>query len=81
MVVSYAVTPANVHDSACLEGLLDEGDKDLRGDSAFVGEQLHAGILKRYPHLQLHIHEKGYRNRPLTETQKEHNKEKCAHCG
>jgi IS5 family transposase len=76
MIVNFAITDAAVHDSREMVGLLDEKDRELHGDSAYVGKELHEEILEKYPDLKLKINEKGYRNRPLTEEQRVSNKEK-----
>jgi len=76
MIVDYAVTHAAVHDSQEVVGLIDEKDKQLHADSAYVGKELHEALLKKNPNLELKINEKGYRNKPLTEEQKASNREK-----
>lgn len=75
-VREYAVTDASVHDSQVVEPLLNEKDKGkaFYADSAYVGPSVGAivekvGMINR-------IHEKGYRNKPLTEKQKAKNKRK-----
>jgi IS5 family transposase len=76
LIDRYEVTSANVHDSQTLETLLNEQDKEqpLYGDSAYTGEAQEQSIAT---HQMLNrIHEKGYRNQPLTEEQKEHNRQK-----
>lgn len=74
LITKFDVTSASVHDSQELDDLLDENDKgkELYADSAYVGQEetlLKSEVLNR-------IHEKGYKNRPLTEEQKSSNKEK-----
>jgi IS5 family transposase len=73
LITAYSVTDASVHDSQVFIGLIDENDKVLYADSAYSGnpiaEQLPQGIENQ-------IHEKGYRNRPLSEEQKAENKRK-----
>jgi IS5 family transposase len=76
MIVNYSVTDASVHDSQEVVGLIDEKDKELHADSAYVGEDLHGALLEKNPGLKLKIHEKGYRNKPLTDEQKANNREK-----
>lgn len=74
---TYCVTPASVHDSQALDELLDEEKdkgKDLWADSAYTGEEQEK-IVKKYE-MKNNIHEKGYKNKPLTDKQKENNKEK-----
>ncbi|NCP85226.1 MAG: IS5 family transposase [Bacteroidetes bacterium] len=72
----YVVTDASVHDSQAIEGLLDEKDKDqdLYADSAYTGEEQEKTIAKY--EMNNKVHEKGYRNKPLTEQQKKNNNEK-----
>jgi IS5 family transposase len=73
---NYDVTDASVHDSQPLGNLLEETDKgqDLFADSAYTGEKQEE-IIDLYEMNNL-VHEKGYRNKPLTEDQKSSNREK-----
>jgi IS5 family transposase len=75
-VDKYSTTAASVHDSQTLEDLLDEGDKDqeLWADSAYTGEEQEK-TLKKYEMVN-QVHEKGSRNNPLSEAQKQGNTEK-----
>jgi IS5 family transposase len=72
----FEVTSASVHDSQAVKNLLDKKNsgKEVYADSAYVGEEI-ASLLHEN-HLQSRINEKGYRNRPLTDSQKESNREK-----
>ena len=76
LIDNYMVTDASVHDSQALEILLNEKDKGqcLYADSAYTGEDQAASISK--VEMINKVHEKGYKNKPLTETQKESNKNK-----
>jgi IS5 family transposase len=76
VIVDYEVTDASVHDSQRIVQLIDAQDQELYADSAYVGVQLHEDIRKKNPDIKLKIHEKGYRNTPLTDEQKASNKEK-----
>lgn len=71
---TYIVTDASVHDSQALDALLNEKDKDqsLYADSAYTGEDQENVIIKY--EMKNEVHEKGYRNRPLTEAQNANNK-------
>ena len=73
---TYTTTDAPVHDSQALDVLLTKKDKgqDLWADSAYTGEEQEKTI-KKYG-VTSKIHDKGYKNRPLTEKQKESNTEK-----
>jgi len=74
MIVAFEVTPASTHDSQPFHGLLDEKDKIVYADSAYVGEEMHNDIREDFPDIDLRVSEKGYKNKPLTEAQKEENK-------
>jgi len=72
----YKITDASVHDSQALEDLLTEKDQgqDLHADSAYTGEDQEK-VISKYK-MNNKVHEKGYRNKPLTDEQKIQNKEK-----
>ena len=76
LIDNYTVTDASVHDSQALEPLLTEKDKGqaLYADSAYTGEDQEISIGK--VNMENQVHEKGYKNKPLTATQKESNKNK-----
>ena len=71
IITKYRTTSAEVHDSQELKNLIEEGkDKRLYGDSAYTGEEVQNCIPET---ISNRIHEKGYRNRPLTKTQERNN--------
>ena len=74
LILTQEVTPASVHDSQPMDTLLVESDKGqpLFADSAYVGQE---ETLEKY-HVKDKICEKGYRGHPLTEEQREANREK-----
>ena len=74
IITAYEVSSAEVHDSQELKNLI-EADKDRRiyADSAYTGEEVQQCIPED---VKNRIHEKGYRNRPLTKTQERSNKAK-----
>jgi transposase, IS5 family len=75
-IETQTTTSASVHDSQALDDLLtskDEG-QDLYADSAYTGEN-QKGTIKKYK-VNNKVHEKGYKNKPLTESQKISNKNK-----
>lgn len=76
MIVDYSVTSASVHDSKEIVGLIDEKDKEIYADSAYVGEELHQQIKSKSPCIKIRIHEKNYKNKELTYEQKAQNKER-----
>ena len=69
----YKVTDASVHDSQPLDDLLADKDKgqNIHADSAYTGEDQEK-IVSKYQ-MNNCIHEKGCRNKPLTEEQKNSN--------
>ena len=73
LIVNYTVTSANVHDSQELQKLVNEKDKKIYADTAYSGETIAEQIPKD---IEIQILEKAYRNKPLTEEQKQRNKEK-----
>ena len=74
LITSYDVTSASVHDSQGLEGLLEETDhgQTLHADSAYVGAEIRTMLRKRS--IRPHILAKGYRNTPLTKSQRRRNR-------
>ena len=72
-IKKYTVSDASVHDSQALDDLLEEEDigQDLYADSAYTGEKQEETIAKYK--MKNKVHEKGYRNNPLTEQQKANN--------
>lgn len=76
LIRTYEVTAASVHDSIMLGKLLDgenESDK-IWADSAYRSNIIE--IVLEDMNLDSEIHERGYRNHPLTDEQKEKNREK-----
>jgi IS5 family transposase len=74
LIDTYVVTDASVHDSQVIDALLNEKDKgqEFYADSAYVGQE---DILEKHQVIDK-VHEKGYKNKPLTERQKANNTEK-----
>ena len=69
LILDYAVTSANIHDSNEFENFFNAQDKVGYADSAYVGKKLPK-------HVRNEVCEKGYRNKPLSEEQKENNRRK-----
>lgn len=76
LILGYEVTDASVHDSQPLDDLLNKKDKDqtLYADSAYTGEQQEKVIRK--VGMVNRVHEKGYKNKPLTKKQMKSNRKK-----
>ena len=75
-VRTYEVTPANVHDSQVFDALIDpdNADPEVWADSAYQREETET-VLEDAEYIS-HIHEKGQQDRPLTEVQKQRNRER-----
>ncbi len=71
LITKYSVTSASPHDSTQLENLIDETDNQLHADSAYRSEAIEEYLEKK--ECKSYIHEKEYRNRSLTQIQKEFN--------
>ena len=76
IITKFKVTTANIHDSQTLDNLLDSKDKgeDFYADSAYTGAEQEKIISKK--EVINKVHEKGYKNKPLTDEQKEKNRTK-----
>lgn len=76
LITKYKVTDASVHDSQVIDELLDEKDRgeDFYADSAYTGTNQSATIQEKGMRNQ--VCEKGYKNKALTEAQKELNRAK-----
>jgi len=72
----YKVTDASVHDSQPVDDLLTEEDEgqELYADSAYTGDKQEEVYNKKK--IVSQVNEKGCRNKPLTEQQKQDNREK-----
>lgn len=76
LITGYKVTTANIHDSEMITGLIDKKDKGqkLYADSAYRSDEIERALKKK--NIVSKIHEKGYRNKPLTKAQRERNRRK-----
>lgn len=68
------VTSARPHDSQHFEDVLIGDETDVWADSAYRSEEQEAKLEEA--EIKSHIHEKAYRNKPLTEEQEQSNKVK-----
>lgn len=70
LITRYAVTSANIPDKDVLEQLIsqeEDGDKELYADSAYRSEAIELGCMDKK--IISCIHEKGYKNKKITEAQ------------
>lgn len=74
LIDKYTVTDASVHDSQAMDELTTENGQEVYADSAYSGEPIAKQLEQKG--IRNQIHEKGSRNHPLTEEQKERNRRK-----
>lgn len=74
LIEDYAVTAASVHDSQVVGDLIEEGDGQVHADSAYCGAEIEEALAEKG--IRSEIHERAYRNHPLTEEQKISNRRK-----
>lgn len=77
LITDYLATSAEVHDSAAIETLVDkkeDGGQPLYADSAYRSEEIEDVL--QFKGVKSKIHEKGYRNHPLTQIQQKRNNQK-----
>ena len=75
LILAAVVTPANVHDSQVIGQLVQEGDRLAYADSAYRSAQIDADLARKQ--VEGRICEKGTRGHPLSEAQKESNRQKA----
>jgi IS5 family transposase len=77
IILAFEVTDASVHDSRAIVNLCDSKDDEIYADSAYAGVGLEKEIRDKCNNdVELMIHEKGYRGRPLIDKQKVSNRKK-----
>lgn len=74
LIEDYEVTDASVHDSQELDNLVEEGDGEVHADSAYASEETKEVFKNKG--LKYRIHKRAYRNRPLSDADKEENRQK-----
>ena len=74
LIERYGVTDASVHDSQMLAPLVEPTDGEVYADSAYRSAEAEAMLAQKQ--VTSRIHERAYRNRPLSDEQKESNRQK-----
>lgn len=64
LITKFTTTTANVHDSQALEEIVNRDDKRLFADSAYSGKTIQGYL--NFKNVKSFIHEKAYRNAPLS---------------
>jgi IS5 family transposase len=78
LVHSASVTAGNVHDSQELPNLLHGQERRLYGDSAYRGEKQRERLKEIAPQACDFTNKRAYKNRPLSEADKQTNRRKSA---
>jgi IS5 family transposase len=78
LVHSASVTAANVHDSHEVPNLLHGNETRFYGDSAYRGKEQRARLKIIAPKAKDFTNKRAYKNRPLTEADKETNRRKSS---
>ena len=76
LITGYKVTSANIHDSEMISELVNKKDngQKLYADSAYRSEKIEEELKRK--NVTSIIHEKCYRNRPLTKAQQKKSRKK-----
>ena len=74
LITKYSVTIASSHDSTQIENIVDKTDNKLHADSAYRSKEIEKYLKEKK--CESFVHEKGYRDHPLTKEQKESNNKK-----
>ena len=76
LITDYKVTSANIHDSEMISDLVNkkDGGQKLYADSAYRSEEIEKELKRKK--VTSMVHEKGYRNKPLTAAQRKRNRKK-----
>lgn len=77
IITDFTVTSANVHDVNEFENLVNGHDNEVWLDAGYTSAEIVERLTEQFPHLKLHICEKGTRKHPLTDMQKENNRIKA----
>jgi IS5 family transposase len=76
IITKFTVTTAKVHDSKEISKLIDKDDKKIYADKGYAGKKIEEEIKKINENCVIQIHQKAYRNKPLSDKEKEENKVK-----
>ena len=75
LILKSEVTTASVHDSQKLADVVPECTEEVWDDAGYVGEDIDRKLHEKCPEVQHNTCKKGYRNQPLTDEEKENNRE------
>ena len=75
LIIAHEVTAASVHDSQELVDVVPEGTEQVYDDSAYVGEEIDRKLKEKCPQVEHFTSKKAQKGKPLTQEQKEYNRE------
>ena len=78
LIIAHEVTPANIADVTKLVDVVPEDTERVYDDAGYVGEEVDQKLKEKCPHIEHFTCKKGQRNKPLTQKQKDHNREKVS---
>jgi IS5 family transposase len=74
LIVDYDVTSAEVHDSQVFLNFIKANTSGVWADSAYLSKMIIAALMEINPNISINICNRAYRNKPLTDEQKEENR-------
>ena len=75
LIIAHEVTAANVHDSQKLSDVVPEGTEAVYDDAGYVGAEVDRKLKEKCPDVEHFTSAKAQKNKPLTQEQKEYNRE------
>ena len=79
LIIAHEVTAANVNDSQKLSDVVPEGTESVYDDAGYTGEEVDRKLKAKCPNVEHFTSKKGQRNKPLTQEQKEYNRQVVAY--
>lgn len=78
LIMAHEVTAANVHDSQKLSDVVPEGTEAVYDDAGYVGEDIDRKLKEKCPNVEHFTCAKAKKNKPLTQEQKDYNRQMVA---
>ena len=75
LIIAHEVTAANVHDSQKLADIVPEDTETVYDDAGYVGEEIDCKLKEKCPDVEHFTSAKAKKNKPLTQEQRNYNRE------
>lgn len=75
LIIAHEVTPANIADVNKLVDIVPEDTEAVYDDAGYVGEEVDRKLKEKCPDVEHFTAKKGQKNKPLTQEQKDYNRE------